>query len=89
MLAETDRRQLSPQHYFKSRSEMAALFADLPEAIANTVEIAQRCSYRPRTLKPILPRFTSGDADEGVELRRAREGRPRAAHRAARPGART
>ena len=75
LLAETDRRQLSPQHYFKSRSEMAALFADLPEAIANTVEIAQRCSYRPRTLKPILPRFTSGDADEGVELReRARVG---------------
>ena len=75
LLAETDRRQLTPQHYFKSRSEMAALFADLPEAIANTVEIAQRCSYRPRTLKPILPRFTSGDADEGVELReRARDG---------------
>ena len=75
LLAETDRRQLTPEHYFKSRSEMAALFADLPEAIANTVEIAQRCSYRPRTLKPILPRFTSGDADEGVELReRAKAG---------------
>ena len=28
---------------------MAALFADLPEAIANTVEIAQRCAFRPRT----------------------------------------
>jgi DNA polymerase-3 subunit alpha len=75
LLAETDRRQLSPQHYFKSRSEMAALFADLPEALASTVEIAQRCSYRPRTSKPILPRFTSGDADEGVELRaRAKAG---------------
>jgi DNA polymerase-3 subunit alpha len=75
LLAETDRRQLTPQHYFKSRAEMATLFSDLPEAIANTVEIAQRCAHRPRTLKPILPRFTSGDADEGVELRkRAREG---------------
>ncbi|MFZ5693351.1 MAG: DNA polymerase III subunit alpha [Pseudomonadota bacterium] len=75
LIAETDRRQLTPQHYFKSRKEMAALFSDLPEAIANTVEIAQRCSYRPRTSKPILPRFTSGDADEGAELRkRAKEG---------------
>ncbi|MGE3993388.1 DNA polymerase III subunit alpha [Pseudorhodoplanes sp.] len=75
LLAETDRRQLTPQHYFKSRAEMDALFSDLPEAIASTVEIAQRCAYRPRTLKPILPRFTSGDADEGAELRkRAREG---------------
>jgi DNA polymerase-3 subunit alpha len=83
LIAETDRRQLTPQHYFKSRKEMAALFSDLPEAIANTVEIAQRCSYRPRTSKPILPRFTSGDADEAAELRkRARDGLERriAAH---------
>ena len=35
------RRRLSPQHYLKSPAEMAALFADLPEAIENTVEIAQ------------------------------------------------
>ena len=34
------RRRLTPQHYFKSPEEMAALFADLPEAIENTVEIA-------------------------------------------------
>jgi DNA polymerase III subunit alpha len=40
---------------------MAALFADLPEALASTVEIAQRCAFRPRTLKPILPRFSVGD----------------------------
>jgi DNA polymerase-3 subunit alpha len=83
LIAETDRRQLTPQHYFKSRKEMAALFSDLPEAITNTVEIAQRCSYRPRTSKPILPRFTSGDTDEGAELRsRAQEGLERriAAH---------
>ncbi|MFU8779278.1 MAG: PHP domain-containing protein, partial [Roseovarius sp.] len=36
------RRRLTPQHYFKSQDEMAALFADLPEALENTVEIAQR-----------------------------------------------
>ena len=62
VVAETDRRKLSPEHYFKSRSEMAALFADLPEAIVNTAEIAQRCAYRPRTAKPILPRFDAADA---------------------------
>src|SRR5690606_13788685 len=39
---------------------------DLPEATANTVEIAMRCSYRPRTRKPILPHFTVGDS-EGAE----------------------
>ena len=59
MVAETDRRQLTPEHCFKSRAEMAALFADLPEALASTVEIAQRCAFRPQTRKPILPRFTA------------------------------
>ena len=52
---------------------MAALFADLPEALASTVEIAQRCAFRPRTRKPILPRFTAQTAravDEAAELRR-------------------
>ena len=40
--AESERRQLTPEHYFKTRAEMVALFADLPEALANTVEIAER-----------------------------------------------
>src|SRR5581483_8489669 len=71
LVADTERRQLTPEHYFKSRAEMAALFADLPEAIASTVEIAQRCAFRPRTAKPILPRFSVGDrvVDEDAELR--------------------
>ncbi len=71
VVAETDRRQLTAEHYFKSRAEMAALFADLPEALASTVEIAQRCAFRPRTERPILPRFSVGDraVDEGGELR--------------------
>jgi DNA polymerase-3 subunit alpha len=76
VLGETERRQLSPDHYLKSRAEMAALFADLPEALASTVEIARRSAYRPRTAKPILPRFTAdhgGAADEAVELRRQAE----------------
>lgn len=71
VLAETDRRQISPEHHLRTRAEMAALFADLPEAVAGTVEIARRCSWRPKTAKPILPRFTDGEgADEAAELRR-------------------
>jgi DNA polymerase-3 subunit alpha len=73
VVAESERRQLSGEHYFKSRAEMMALFADLPEALASTVEIAQRCAFRPQTRKPILPRFTAVDGspvDEAAELRR-------------------
>ncbi len=59
VLGTPDRRQLSPEHRFRARAEMVKLFADLPEATANTVEIARRCSYRPQTRKPILPNYTS------------------------------
>jgi DNA polymerase-3 subunit alpha len=80
LVSETDRNQLTPDHRFKSRAEMAVLFADLPEALASTVEIARRCAFRPKTRKPILPRFTVGsdnaadaEAAEGGELRRQAE----------------
>ncbi|MBA2398100.1 MAG: DNA polymerase III subunit alpha, partial [Bradyrhizobium sp.] len=79
LIAETDREQLTPDHRFKTRAEMAVLFADIPEALASTVEIAERCSFRPMTRKPILPRFTvgAGSADalgeEAAELRRQAE----------------
>src|SRR2546421_422395 len=52
---------------------LAALFADLREALASTVEIAERCAFRPKVRKPILPRFTAEDGspvDEAAELRR-------------------
>ena len=82
-VAETDRRQLTAEHRFKTRAEMAALFADLPEALASTVEIAQRCAFRPRVRTPILPRFSVGTdsaaVDEADELRRAGASRARAA----------
>ncbi|WP_395541696.1 DNA polymerase III subunit alpha [Neotabrizicola sp. sgz301269] len=61
------RRRLTPQHYFKSEAEMVTLFADLPEAIENTVEIARRCAFMVSKRKPILPRFAD---DEVEELRR-------------------
>ncbi|MFN3822618.1 MAG: DNA polymerase III subunit alpha [Pseudorhodobacter sp.] len=66
------RRRLTPQHYFKSEAEMAALFADLPEALENTVEIARRCAFAAAKRDPILPKFAD---DEVEELRRqAKEG---------------
>ena len=43
---------------------MARLFADLPEALENTVEIARRCSFVLDTRAPILPRFTGAAEDE-------------------------
>jgi DNA polymerase III subunit alpha len=73
MLAESDRRQVNAEHRFKSRAEMVALFSDLPEAIASTVEIAERCAFRPHTHQPILPRFSVGDSDEASELRKRAE----------------
>ncbi|WP_281955143.1 PHP domain-containing protein, partial [Pseudophaeobacter arcticus] len=66
------RRRLTAQHYFKSQEEMVALFADLPEAIENTVEIAKRCAFKAYLRDPILPKFAD---DEVAELRRiANEG---------------
>jgi DNA polymerase-3 subunit alpha len=59
---------------------MTELFADLPEAIENTIEVARRCSFRPREHAPILPQFVNGAASsvaqgetEAAELRRQSE----------------
>ncbi|MBW8309986.1 MAG: DNA polymerase III subunit alpha [Candidatus Paracaedibacteraceae bacterium] len=71
VIATDDRRRLTPHHYFKTQEEMIELFADLPEAIENTVLIAQRCHYRPLPRKPILPPFESPSGlTEAEELRR-------------------
>ncbi|SMX50762.1 DNA polymerase III subunit alpha [Maliponia aquimaris] len=61
------RRRLTPQHYLKTPQEMAVLFADLPEALENTVEIARRCAFMAYKRAPILPKFAD---DEVAELRR-------------------
>jgi DNA polymerase-3 subunit alpha len=63
VIGDGNRRRLTEEHYFKTRAEMAALFADLPEAIENTVEIAMRSAWWPRPRKPILPRFAESAAD--------------------------
>ena len=64
---QEDRRRLTAQHYFKSQEEMVTLFADLPEAVENTVEIAKRCAFMTYRRDPILPKFAD---DEVQELRR-------------------
>lgn len=73
-VTEENRRRVTPQHYFKSQSEMAALFADVPEALANTVAIARRCAVMSPKRDPILPSFVSEQEkaqgiDEAAALR--------------------
>ncbi len=55
--AEENRKNLTTEHYFKSVTEMQKLFNDIPEAIENTLVIAKRCSYMPKSRQPILPKF--------------------------------
>jgi DNA polymerase III subunit alpha len=70
-------RDYSAEQYLKSPEEMAALFADLPEAIENTVEIARRCTLTLKFAPPYhLPNFPVPEGhDSNSWLReRAREG---------------
>ena len=66
LVGDENRRRYSNQQYFKSQSEMAELFADLPEALENSVKIAMRCSYVAKESKPMLPKFPTlqGRTDE-------------------------
>ncbi|NQV46122.1 MAG: DNA polymerase III subunit alpha, partial [Rhodospirillales bacterium] len=69
-VSEPDRRRLTAHHYFKSASEMKALFEDLPEAIDNTLVIAKRCAFMVEAIDPILPPYDCGDGrTEEDELR--------------------
>ncbi|HKC45273.1 MAG TPA: DNA polymerase III subunit alpha, partial [Burkholderiales bacterium] len=58
-------RAFTPESYLKSQAEMAAAFADLPEALANAVEIAKRCNLVLDLGRSRLPRFPTPD---GVSL---------------------
>ena len=64
-VAEQDRRRVTPEHRLKTPEEMTALFADIPEAVANTVAVARRCAYMAETRKPILPNFAEKAAETG------------------------
>jgi DNA polymerase-3 subunit alpha len=62
MLANPRRpKRFSTEQYFRTQEEMAALFADIPSAIANTVEIAKRCNLTLELGKPKLPLFPTPD----------------------------
>ena len=54
-MAERDRWRVTPEHWFKPPEVMRALFADLPDACDNTLEIARRCAIKVETCKPLLP----------------------------------
>lgn len=54
-------KNYSDQQYFKTAEEMAVLFADLPEALQNTVEIAKRCSVEMKLGEAFLPNFPVPD----------------------------
>ena len=58
-------KDFTEQQYFKTQDEMAALFADLPEALENSVEIARRCSLTVQLGKNFLPLFPT---PEGMSL---------------------
>ena len=67
---DENRRRLTPQHRFRPADEMHALFADLPEAVDNSLVVARRCAVMAPTRKPILPVFaTAGDESEADALR--------------------
>ena len=65
-LAAEDRQRYSLEHRFKSAAEMVDLFADVPEAVANTLVVARRCAFAAPTRAPILPTFAP---DEEAEMR--------------------
>jgi DNA polymerase-3 subunit alpha len=59
-LNDTNRpRDYSEEQFLKSPAQMAECFAELPEALANTVEIAKRCNFELNVGKVFLPRFES------------------------------
>ena len=69
-LGQDDRKRVDPSQYLKTADEMVSLFEDLPEAIANTSEIARRCAVKAETHKPILPNFSKEGRSESEELRK-------------------
>lgn len=75
-VGQDERRRVTPEHWFKPAEEMRKLFADLPEACDNTLDIARRCAFMVHKRDPILPSFPTGDGrNEAEELEhQAREG---------------
>ncbi|MET4808016.1 DNA polymerase III subunit alpha [Limibacillus sp. MBR-115] len=69
-VTQEERRRMNAEYRFKSAEEMRALFEDLPEAVDNSVVVAQRCAFFPETINPILPAFPTAEGrSEAEELR--------------------
>ncbi|MBA3834967.1 MAG: DNA polymerase III subunit alpha, partial [Sphingomonas sp.] len=66
-LESAERKSSSPEAWLKDGPAMAQLFADIPEAIANTAVVAQRCAVGAPKRDPILPRLSD---QEDEQLRR-------------------
>ncbi|UVK78998.1 MAG: DNA polymerase III subunit alpha [Sodalis sp. Ffu] len=65
----------SPQQFMRSEQEMCELFTDLPEALANSVEIARRCNVTIFLGKYFLPQFPTGEmSTEDYLIMRSHEG---------------
>ncbi len=60
-------KQYTAQQYFKTQADMTELFADLPEALQNSVEIARRCNLSLVLDKPRLPDFPTPDG-QGLDV---------------------
>ena len=56
-VTEENRRRVTPEHYLKTAEQMTELFADIPEAIQNTVVIAKRCAFMAEKKKPAFPLY--------------------------------
>ncbi|MGJ0238181.1 DNA polymerase III subunit alpha [Novosphingobium fluoreni] len=65
-----DRPRSSDQRWVKPAETMAEAFADLPEALANTLVVAQRCAFAPPKRKPILPSLAGDKTGEERMLER-------------------
>ena len=67
MLADSRRpRQFTAEQYFKTQAQMVELFADIPEAFANTVALAKRCNLTIELGKNYLPNFPTPNG-EGLD----------------------
>ncbi len=60
-------RKFTREQYFKSSGQMEALFADIPSALGNTLEIAKRCNLTLELGKPMLPDYPTPEVD-GVRM---------------------
>ncbi len=72
-VSESNRRRVTPEHYLKSPEEMTVLFADLPEAVQNTVQIAKRCFFLAGKKKPAFPNYDCKGKTEDEVLREMSE----------------